>query len=100
MNGRVLVGLPLSRNEKWIEATTQYTSLSYKFVDNLKSYPYGTRWAVGPFLDRSSVKPYQEAVARMLAPLIGQRMAQNMKSEDEDHGQVEAGKMIGWTMSY
>ncbi|KAF2106366.1 cytochrome P450 [Lophiotrema nucula] len=100
MNGRVLVGLPLSREDAFIEATTQYTSRAYKFADRLKSYPYGTRWAVGPFLYRSTVKRYQDEVARMLEPLINQRMAGKTISEDNDHGQVEAGEMIGWTMQY
>lgn len=100
LNGRVLVGLPLSRDENWIQATTQYTSRAYRFADKLKSYPWGTRWAVGPFLYRSDVKPHQDAVAHMLEPLINQRLARQTKSVDDDDAEVEAGEMIGWTMAY
>ncbi|KAH7048220.1 cytochrome P450 monooxygenase [Macrophomina phaseolina] len=100
LNGRVLVGLPLSRDENWIEATTQYTSRAYKFADKLKGYPWGTRWAVGPSLYRSDVKPHQDAVARMLEPLINQRLARQTKSVDDDDLSMEAGEMIGWTMAY
>ncbi|KAK7703321.1 hypothetical protein SLS57_010970 [Botryosphaeria dothidea] len=100
LNGRVLVGLPLSRDEKWIEATTQYTATSYKFGNKLKGYPWGTRWAVGPFIYRTDVKPHQDAVAGMLKPLIEQQMARHAKSVDDDDAEVEAGEMIGWTMSY
>jgi len=100
MNGRVLVGLPLSRDEAWIEATTQYTARAYKFADTLKSYPWGTQWFVGPYLYRKRVKPHQDTVARMLRPLINDRLSRVTKSEDEDDSKVEAGEMIGWTMSY
>ena len=100
MNGRVLVGLPLSREEAWIESTTQYTARAYKFADKLKSYPCGTQWFIGPFLYRQTVKPHQDTVARMLKPLINNRLSKNLKSDDDVDAQVEAGEMIGWTINY
>jgi len=100
MNGRVTVGLPLSRNERWMNAMIGYTGLATKFADQLKGYPFGTQWLVGPWLYRKSVKPYQVAVASMLKPLIDGRLNGSHKNREDDEGELAPGEMIGWLMSY
>lgn len=106
-SGRVFVGLPLSRDEAWIQASIQHTIGSVHFSDKLRGYFPWIRPLVAPFLrERKEVHEVQTTVARLLEPIMnkhdlsvpnGGLQTANSKPRraNEDN---QAGRMLGWLL--
>ena len=94
LSGRAFVGLPLSRDEDWIEATVNYTTDVSKAWLILRFIPWPIRPVVAPFLPqvRSLLKQKSTTVEK-LAPLLAAK--QSERAEKTGPG----GEMIDWFMS-
>ncbi|KAI1454030.1 cytochrome P450 [Annulohypoxylon moriforme] len=51
VTSRVLIGLPLSRNEAWLDVAVGYTLDVFNVSTALRPYPLFLRWLVAPWLD-------------------------------------------------
>ena len=94
LSGRAFVGLPLSRDEDWIEATVNYTADVSKAWLILRFIPWPIRPMVAPFLPevRSLLKQKSTNVEK-LAPLLAAK--QSGSAEKAGPG----GEMIDWFTS-
>jgi cytochrome P450 len=96
---RTFVGLPLSRDETWIEATTQYASTLEKFASAVRGWPVSVQWLVAPIYWFTSVRKHQQVFINMLDPIV--RAA---KQARRDHLNGVSGKspgtLIEWMLSY
>lgn len=74
MSGRAFVGLPLSRDETWVEATVNYTqNVSWAWMI-LNLLPGPVRFVVAPFLPQVRALKQQRAInEQKLAPLLAER---------------------------
>ena len=95
LSGRAFVGLPLSRDEAWIEATVNYTGDVSRAWLLLRFIPCPIRPIVAPFLPqvRSLLKQKSTNVEK-LAPLLAAKQS-GVKSEEGGPG----GEMIDWFIS-
>ena len=95
LSGRAFVGLPLSRDEAWIEATVNYTSDVSRAWLVLRFIPWPIRPIVAPFLPqvRSLLRQKATNVSK-LAPLLAAKRS-GSETEKADHG----GEMIDWFIS-
>ncbi|KAI0107206.1 cytochrome P450 [Nemania sp. FL0031] len=100
-SGRVFVGLPLSRDESWIQASIQHTIGSVQFSDKLREYQSWLRPLVAPFLkERRIMQEIQDRVASHLDPIISKRMAMHAGSEEKSSPQEKVGRMTGWLLGH
>ena len=96
MSGRAFVGLPLSRDEDWIEATVNYTGDVSRAWLVLRMLPWLIRPFIAPFLPQvRSLKKQRRINTAKLAPLLA--VKQNPESSADQKG--PGGDMIGWFMS-
>ena len=96
LSGRAFVGLPLSRNEEWVDATVNFTGDVTKAWLVLRFIPWPIRYFVAPFLSQvRSLKKQKAATEERLAPLLAARQDPSKKKEKKDPG----GEMIDWFMS-
>ncbi|KAI1176315.1 cytochrome P450 [Nemania sp. FL0916] len=103
-SGRVFVGLPLSRDEAWIQASIQHTIGSVQFSDKLREYHSWLRPLVAPFLEeRRIMQEIQDRVACQLDPIIRERLAMQKGlekgSSSQKHGS-QVGRMTGWLLGH
>lgn len=102
-SGRIFVGLPLSRDESWLQASIQHTMGSVHLSDKLRGYYPWLRSVVAPFLkERKEVQEVQDRVATLLNPIIanhiskqGGRDSKSSSDESED-----VGRMTGWLLGH
>ncbi|KAI4288948.1 MAG: hypothetical protein L6R35_001786 [Caloplaca aegaea] len=95
LSGRAFVGLPLSRDEDWIEATVNYTGDVSRAWMVLRFIPWPIRPIVAPFLPQvKSLLKQKSTNVRKLAPLLAAKQS-SRKSEKDGPG----GEMIDWFMS-
>ncbi|KAH8723136.1 cytochrome P450 monooxygenase [Phaeosphaeriaceae sp. PMI808] len=95
MSGRAFVGLPLSREDDWVEATVNYT----RGVSNawlvLRVIPWPIRYFVAPFLPQVQALKRQKAInEEKLAPLIAEKRSGSRKDKA-----IPGGDMIEWFIS-
>ncbi|PGH15368.1 hypothetical protein AJ80_05552 [Polytolypa hystricis UAMH7299] len=69
LSSRAFVGLPLSRNEEWIQTTCQYAIDGAAGAHALTPYPTILRPLVAPFLLRS-LKRHRNLARTMMQPLV------------------------------
>lgn len=103
-SGRVFVGLPLSRDEAWIQASIQHTIGSVQFSDKLREYQSWLRPFAAPFLkERRVMQDIQDRVASHLDPIITKRLAMQAESEEKTSPQKhdsQVGRMTGWLLGH
>lgn len=94
LSGRAFVGLPLSRDEEWIEATVNYTGDVSRAWLILRFIPWPIRPLVAPFLSQvKSLLKQKKTNVEKLSPLLAAK--QNGVKEKDGPG----GEMIDWFMS-
>jgi hypothetical protein len=103
LSGRVFVGLPLSRDEEWIDASINYTRDIMMAREAINRQPALIRHLVARFLPEvKSVRHYGERGAQLLAPLIGKVLARNPneKPYEDDSEESQKGTMATWMLKY
>jgi cytochrome P450 len=95
MSGRAFVGLPLSREHKWVEASVNYTGDVSRAWMVLRFTPWFIRPFIAPLLPQvRSLKRQRETNEQMLAPLLADKMEQNVKGKEKKA--IPGGEMIDW----
>lgn len=98
MSGRAFVGLPLSREEDWVEATTCYTqdvSTAYVY---LRALPWLIKPIVAPFsAPVKSLLHHRQINIDKLAPLLAAKKGK--APEGESAKKVPGGEMLDWFIS-
>lgn len=82
LSGRIFVGLPLCRDEAWIEATINYTMDAFAAIQPVKKIspllrPFKAPWI--PEVQR--IKQHRDNGARLLKPILEKRFS-DMRSPD------------------
>ena len=96
MSGRAFVGLPLSRDPEWVEATVNYTGDVSRAWMVLKMIPWPLRYLVAPFLPPvKSLKQQRSTNEEKLAPLL--KAKQDPDAQSEKH--APGGNMLDWFIS-
>lgn len=93
LSSRAFVGLPLSRDEEWIQVSTRYALEGGHEAHSLSPYPRLIRPLVAPFILKR-LKRYRAMARRMLQPVLDQI------AEDAKNGQVKKSKGGGDLMRY
>lgn len=95
MSGRAFVGLPLSRQEEWVEATVDYTAGVSRAWLILRLIPWPIRFFVAPFLPQVKALKQQRSInEQKLAPVI----AEKRSGAKKDKG-IPGGDMLEWFIS-
>ncbi|KAJ6445342.1 1-aminocyclopropane-1-carboxylate synthase-like protein 1 [Purpureocillium lavendulum] len=95
MSGRAFVGLPLSRQEEWVEATVDYTAGVSRAWLILRLIPWPIRFFVAPFLPQvKALKQQRKINEQKLAPVI----AEKRSGAKKDKG-IPGGDMLEWFIS-
>jgi hypothetical protein len=97
MSGRAFVGLPLSRDPAWVEATTNYTqdvSRAYLYV---RALPWFIKLFVLPFSSAvNSLKRHKKINLEEMGPLLAAK-----QSKVADKGSSEpGGEVLDWFISH
>jgi cytochrome P450 len=96
MSGRVFVGLPLSRDKDWVEATVNYTSDVSRAWMVLTPLPKSIRFLLAPWLPQvKSLKRQRRINEEKLALLL--RAKENPKNNEKEN--IPGGDMIDWFIS-
>lgn len=105
MSGRAFVGLPLSRDEEWVEATVNYTqTVSWAWMI-LHILPQPLRYLVAPILPPVRKLKRQRTInEKKLTTLLIERDTPSKWHRDNAAGKVKGGKepggdMLDWFMS-
>jgi len=109
MSGRAFVGLPLSRDEEWVEATVNYTqNVSWAWMI-LTTLPKPIRFVLAPFLPQVRALKRQRTInEEKLAPLLaaknqkessGGPVEKKAKPSTNDAGDGEGGAVLDWLIS-
>jgi len=95
MSGRAFVGLPLSRQEEWVEATVDYTAGVSRAWLVLRLIPWPVRYFVAPFLPQVKALKRQRAInEQKLAPVIAEKRS-GVKTDKS----IPGGDMLEWFIS-
>ncbi|KAF4341570.1 gibberellin cluster-C13-oxidase [Fusarium beomiforme] len=107
LSGRAFVGLPLCRNEGWLQASMGYTVDCISIRDQLHTWNPILRPIIGPFLPGvRSVRGHLRFAADLMAPLITQVLQQDISRGNQDVGGYESGKsevrstFISWLLRH
>jgi cytochrome P450 len=99
MSGRAFVGLPLSREHDWVEATTRYTqdvSIAYVY---LRALPWFIKPFVAPFSGPvKSLLHHRQINMDKLAPLLGAKQGNNPALKRKEK-KIPGGEMLDWFIS-
>ena len=99
LSGRAFVGLPLSRDPEWVEATTNYTQDVSKAWMALKMLPWYKRALMAWSLPQvQSLKRQKQINVEKLGPLLEKKRAED-GNEKSAHSESPGGDMIDWFMS-
>ncbi|KAK1976426.1 cytochrome p450 monooxygenase [Colletotrichum cereale] len=95
ISGRVFVGLPLSRDEEWIQIAINSTIDSFVGAAMMWQYPSWS-WPIMQWIvpQTKRVRYYRGRVAEMLKPLIAKRLGDAKESPDSK----KPSDMIQWLM--
>jgi hypothetical protein len=95
MSGRAFVGLPLSRQDDWVEATVNYTAGVSRAWLVLRLIPWPIRYIIAPFLPQVQALKRQKAInEEKLAPVIEEKRSGSRKDKS-----TPGGDMIEWFIS-
>ncbi|KAM5431557.1 hypothetical protein McanMca71_004792 [Microsporum canis] len=93
ISGRVLVGLPFSRTEQWIQLSINFTMLCFGAAQKYATYSSWLRPFIVPFLDvTGNIHRQRKAATALLAPVITE-----YKNSVESDG--EPTNMIQWALA-
>lgn len=97
MSGRAFVGLPLSRDPAWVEATTNYTqdvSRAYLYV---RALPWFIKAFVIPFSPAvNSLKRHKRINVEKMGPLLAAKQSKEASKGSSEPG----GEVLDWFMSH
>jgi len=102
VNGRTFVGLPLSREEDWINSTIMYTTEGNIVAQSLRPYPALLRSFVAPFLSNvQSLKKHQALVSQKTRPLIQKHLdsRDGIKNVEKENHSGATGRLMGWLLA-
>ena len=84
LSGRVFVGLPLSRNEEWVESTVRFTVECLNSAEAMMKYPSWLLPIVTPFLPEiKRVKQHSVRGRRLLGPILKATLARSRNEKSE-----------------
>ncbi|KAK2867855.1 hypothetical protein FQN49_003401 [Arthroderma sp. PD_2] len=93
ISGRVLVGLPFSRTEQWIQISINFTMLCFGAAQKYATYSSWLRPFVVPFLDVTrNIHKQRKVATALLAPVIT-KYKNSIKSDEEP------ANMIQWALA-
>jgi hypothetical protein len=96
MSGRAFVGLPLSRDKEWVEATVNYTGDVSRAWMVLTMLPKPVRYVVAPCLPQvKSLKRQKKINEDKLASLLKAKESAGNTQKDK----IPGGDMIDWFIS-
>lgn len=96
MSGRAFVGLPLSRDPEWVEATVNYTAGVSRAWMVLKVIPWPIRYFAAPFFPEvKALKKQRTTNEEKLAPVL--KAKQDPDSKKDKH--LVGGDLLDWFMS-
>lgn len=96
LSGRAFVGLPLSRDEVWVDATVKFTGDVSRAWQVLRPIPWIIRPFVAPFLSQvKSLKSQVKINEQKLAPVLAAKLDPRSSKEKNAPG----GDMIDWFIS-
>lgn len=96
MSGRAFVGLPLSRDDEWAQATVTYTQDVTRAWMMLQMIPSFLHWLVAPYLPQvRSLKGHRAITKRKLEPLLSKKLSAS-EEDDESNGDEPGGELIRW----
>ena len=99
MSGRAFVGLPLSRDEDWVESTVNYTANVSMAWMVLKMIPQPIRFFVAPFLPQvRSLKKQKRTTEMKLTPIIAEKRSSSVSEKKKKEENV-GGNVIEWFIS-
>ncbi|KAL4863838.1 hypothetical protein BDV12DRAFT_176986 [Aspergillus spectabilis] len=96
LSGRAFVGLPLSRDEEWINANVNYTQDVSRAWVVLRFYPHFIRPFIAPFL--KEVRALERSKA-LIGGKIGKLLADQEQQQDPSQEKIPGGDMITWFKS-
>ncbi|KAK6066365.1 cytochrome p450 monooxygenase [Seiridium cupressi] len=101
LSGRVFVGLPLSREEKWIQKTMNYTSDIGNLLRAAHKWNHVVRPFILPFLPetRRVVGTLREA-RELIQPVAGEALRHHDEQGDMSVKAGLRGSFISWMMRY
>ncbi|KAG4288500.1 hypothetical protein FPRO06_06152 [Fusarium proliferatum] len=104
LSGRAFVGLPLCRDEGWLQATIGYTVQCVSIRDQLFTWSPVLRPIIGPFLPSvRSVRRHLRFASEIMAPLISQVLQDGRQDladaplADQTNGR---GTFISWLLRH
>ena len=102
LSGRLFVGLPLSRQEEWINASVNYTRDVMVAREAIVTKSQFIRPFVAPFLPEvKSVRTYRERGTQLLEPLTKIVSVQDASKERRQEGlENEGNTMMAWILKY
>ena len=102
LSGRLFVGLPLSRQEEWINASVNYTRDVMVAREAIVTKPQFIRPFVAPFLPEvKSVRTYRERGTQLLEPLTKIVSVRDASKDGRQEGlENEGNTMMAWILKY
>ncbi|KAI6774711.1 hypothetical protein HG530_001469 [Fusarium avenaceum] len=101
LSGRAFVGLPLCRNQGWLQASIGYTVQCVSIRDQLYNWSPVLRPIIGPFLPSvRSVRRHLRFAAEIMAPLISQALQEDQKQHQADAPLADQNKGRGTFISW
>ncbi|KAF4431010.1 gibberellin cluster-C13-oxidase [Fusarium acutatum] len=102
LSGRVFVGLPLCRDQGWLQASIGYTVQCVSIRDQLHTWSPVLRPIIGPFLPSvRSVRRHLRFAAEIMAPLISQVLQDDGQQHGIDADQTKGrGTFISWLLRH
>jgi cytochrome P450 len=77
LSGRIFVGLPLCRNEEWIDITIRYTMDAFAAVDPVNNIsPLWRFWSAPSMPQVKKIHEHRANGARLLKPILQERLRQ------------------------
>ncbi|RDL34360.1 uncharacterized protein BP5553_07488 [Venustampulla echinocandica] len=102
LSGRVFVGLPLSRDEEWLDSTIKFTIDAVAAADAIRKWNILLRPFVAPFLPEiRRVKQHKARGGELLAPLLQEKLhaSQNEKASSSKSGD-QRGAFVSWVLRH
>ncbi|KAF5617219.1 gibberellin cluster-C13-oxidase [Fusarium tjaetaba] len=102
LSGRAFVGLPLCRDEGWLQASIGYTVQCVSIRDQLYAWSPVLRPIIGPLLPSvRSVRRHLRFAAEIMAPLISQVLQDNQKQHQANSDQTkERDTFVSWLLRH
>ena len=101
LSGRVFVGRPLSRNERWIDASISYTMDCVKAREAIAKWPVYMRNIVAPFLPEiRGVHKYSARGAKLLDPILKATLKRTHREKISFDDDDEQGTFIAWILKH